>query len=250
MHFTFKLRDQLEGNCPSTYNKGGGGGTTTTVQESGLPEEFRPYIEGGLRTAESMYQTEMGKGGADLKAAYGQLGEAGKRLGAEAAAERAALDQFKTEGAGATTARGEYARQLGQNYNQMIQDDLTKTAAQGQLGMSSAGGLGSARAQMAQQGAIADRALQLRQAENAQRAAAVGNLAGMDAAQQQRYLSGLEAGQSLAGQEYQAAKEGVSAVMGSEDAPYRGLDRFFGYLGSGALGQSSTSTQTQSGGGK
>jgi hypothetical protein len=103
MHFTFKLRDQLEGNCPSTYNKGGGGGTTTTVQESGLPEEFRPYIEGGLRTAESMYQT---------------------------------------------------------------------------------------------------------------------------------------------------AKEGVSAVMGSEDAPYRGLDRFFGYLGSGALGQSSTSTQTQSGGGK
>lgn len=245
MHFTFKLRDQLEGNCPSTYNKGGGG---TTVTESGIPEEFRPYVTEGLKTAESMYKTEMGKGGADLKAAYGQLGEAGKRLGTEAAAERAALNQFKTEGAGATAARGEYQRQLGQDYNQMIADDLAKTAGAGALGMSGSGTLGSARAQMAQQGAIADRALQLRQAENAQRAAAAGNLAGMDAAQQQRYLSGLEAGQSLAGQEYQAAKEGVSATMGAEDAPYRGLDRFFGYLGSGALG--SSSTQTQSGGGK
>jgi hypothetical protein len=251
MHFTFKLRDQLEGNCPSTYNKGGGGGgTTTTVQESGIPKEFRPYVTEGLRTAESMYKTEMAKGGKDLIDAYGKLGSTGEKLGAEAAAERAALDQFKTEGAGATTARGEYARQLGQNYNQMIQDDLNKTAAQGQLGMSSAGGLGSARAQMAQQSALTDRALQLRQAENAQRAAAAGNLAGMDAAQQQRYLSGLEAGQALGEQEYKAAEAGVTATTGAEDAPYRGLDRFFGYLGSGALGQSSTSTQTQSGGGK
>jgi hypothetical protein len=246
MHFTFKLRDQLEGNCPSTYNKGGGG--STTVTESGIPKEFRPYITEGLKTAESMYKTEMGKGGKDLIDAYGQLGATGSKLGAEAAAEREGLNQFKTEGAGATTARDEYARQLGQDYNQMIQQDLTKTAAQGQLGMSGAGALGSARAQMAQQGALADRALQLRQAENAQRSAAVGNLAGMDAAQQQRYLSGLEAGQALGEQEYKAAQAGVTATTGAEDAPYRSLDRFFGYLSSPALG--SESKQTQTGGGK
>ena len=245
MHFTFKLKDQLEGNCPSTYNKGGG---STTVTESGLPEEFRPYIERGLATAEDMYKTEMAKGGKDLAAAYGDLGAAGSRLGAEAAAERAALQQFKTEGAGATSARGEYQRQLGQDWNKMIQDDLTKTAAQGVMGMSGAGALGSARAGMAQQGALADRAMQLRAAENAQRTAAAGSLAGMDAAQQQRYLSGLEAGQALGEQEYKAAEAGVKATTGAEDAPYRGLDRFFGYLSSPALGTSSK--QTQSGGGK
>ena len=247
MHFTFKLRDQLEGNCPSTYNKGGGG-TTTTVNESGINKEFVPYVEEGLRTAESMYKTEMGKGGKDLAAAYGELGAAGKRLGAEAAAERASLDQFKTEGAGATAARGEYQRQLGQDYSQMIADDLAKTAGAGAMGMSGSGALGSARAQMAQQGALADRALQLRAAENAAKTQAAQGLAGADTAAQQRYLSGLEAGQALGAQEYEAAKAGVTATTGAEDAPYRGLDRFFGYLGSGALGQSQTSTQ--SGGGK
>jgi hypothetical protein len=283
MHFTFKLRDQLEGNCPSTYNKGGGG--STTVTESGIPKEFRPYITEGLKTAESMYKDEMSKGGADLKAAYGNLGATGSRLGAEAAAERAGLNQFRTEGAGASAARGFYGNQLsggdtadeaaskdiyrqqmGQGWNDMISQDLSKTAASGQLGMSSAGALGSARAGMAQQGALADRAMQLRAAENAARgsaaqglsgldaasqarqASAAGNLATMDAAQQQRYLSGLEAGQALGEQEYKAAKAGVTATTGAEDAPYRSLDRFFGYLSSPALG--SESKQTQSGGGK
>jgi hypothetical protein len=247
MHFTFKLRNQLEGNCPSTYNKGGGGGTTTTVNESGINKEFVPYVEEGLRTAESMYKSEMAKGGKDLQAEYGQLGSAADRLGAEAAAERAALNQFKTEGTGAAAARGEYQRQLGQDYSQMIADDLAKTAGAGAMGMSSSGALGSARAQMAQQGALADRALQLRAAENAAKTQAAQGLAGADTSAQQRYLSGLEAGQALGSQEYQAAKEGVTATMGAEDAPYRGLDRFFGYLGSGVL--PTTSTSTQSGGG-
>jgi hypothetical protein len=282
MHFTFKLRDQLEGNCPSTYNKGGGG---TTVTESGLPKEFRPYVERGLATAEDMYETDMAKGGADLIKAYSGLGAAGSKLGAEAAAERAGLNQFKTEGTGAAAARGFYGNQLaggdtadeaaskgiyrqqmGQDWNDMISQDLSKTAASGQLGMANSGALGSARAQMAQQGALSDRAMQLRAAENAARgsaaqglsgldaasqsrqASAAGNLAGMDAAQQQRYLSGLEAGQALGEQEYKAAEAGVKTAMGTEDAPYRSLDRFFGYLGSPALG--SSSTQKQSGGGK
>lgn len=246
MHFTFKLRDQLEGNCPSTYNKGGGGGGTTTTVQS-IPDEFKPYVTEGLRTAQSMYKTEMGKGGQEAIDAYTQLGATGAALGAEAAAERANLGQFKTEGTGAAAARGEYGRQMGQDWNQMIQDDLSKTAASGMMGMSGSGALGSARAQMSQQGAMADRAMQLRAAENAAKTQAAQGLAGADAAQQQRYLSGLEAGQALGAQQYEAAKAGVSAAEGKSDAPYRSLDRFFGYLGSPALG--SSSTQTQSGGG-
>lgn len=246
MHFTFKLRDQLEGNCPSTYNKGGGGGTTTT--SSGVPKEFRPYVERGLQTAESMYQDEMKKGAQPAIDAYTQLGATGATLGKEAAAERANLAQFKTEGPGAAAARGEYQRQMGQDWNRMIQSDLAKTAANEQLGLASAGGLGSARAQMGAQGALADRAMQLRAAENAAKTQAAQGLSSSDAAAQQRYLSGLEAGQALGAQEYEAAKAGVASAEGVSDAPYRSLDRFFGYLGSPALG--STSTQTQSGGGK
>jgi len=245
MHFTFKLRDQLEGNCPSTYNKGGGGTTTT---ESGLPKEFRPYVERALAQAEGMWNTEVEGGGQDMIDAYGKLGAAGEKLGEAAAAERAGLDQFKTEGAGAQAARDEYSRQMGQDWNQMIQSDLAKTSASGQMGMSGAGALGSARAGMAQQGALADRAMQLRAAENAAKTGAAQGLAGADKSAQDRYMSGLSAGQALGEQEYKAAQAGVSAAQGASDAPHRAMERFFGYLGSGALGQSSTSTQ--SGGGK
>jgi len=126
MHFTFKLRDQLEGNCPSTYNKGGGGSSTTV---SGIPDEFKPYIEEGLKTAEGMYKSEMAAGSQPTIDAYTKLGTTGAALGAEAAAERANLAQFKTEGAGAQTARDEYNRQMGQDWNQMIQQDLQKNCS-------------------------------------------------------------------------------------------------------------------------
>jgi hypothetical protein len=245
MHFTFKLRDQLEGNCPSTYNKGGGGSSTTT---SGMPEEFRPYVEEGLKTAEGMYKKEMAAGAQPTVDAYTRLGTTGAALGAEAEQERKNLAQFKTEGAGATAARDEYGRQMGQDWNQMIQQDLQKTAASGAMGMSNAGALGSARAGMAQQGALADRAMQLRAAENAAKTQAAQGLAGADTSAQQRYLSGLEAGQALGEQQYKGAQAGVTSAEGVSDAPYRALDRFFGYLGSPALG--SESKQTQSGGGK
>jgi hypothetical protein len=245
MHFTFKLKDQLEGNCPSTYNKGGGG---TTVTESGIPEEFRPYVTEGLKTAQDMYKKEMAAGAQPALDAYSALGKTGAALGAEAAAEREGLNQFKTEGAGATAARGEYERQLGQDWNDMISRDLSNTRGGSLAQRAASGSMGSSRAEMAQQGALADRAMQLRTAENAAKSGAAGSLSGMDAASQQRYLSGLEAGQALGEQQYKAAQAGVTSAEGMSDAPYRSLDRFFGYLGSPALG--STSTQTQSGGGK
>jgi len=250
MHFTFKLRDQLEGNCPSTYNKGGGGGTTTTVQESGVPEEFRPYVTEGLRTAESMYKTEMSKGGKNLIDAYGQLKDVGSTLGEKSAAELAKLEGLNVEGPGSLEARAEAKRQLGQDWNQIIGQDLLKTAGEQDFGLSSAGGLGSARGQMAKQGAMVDKAMEMRQLENKMKSQAAGTLAGLDASEQQRYLANLQARQGVGSDQYKAAEAAIGAVTGAEDAPYRGLDRFFGYLGSGALGQSSTSTQTQSGGGK
>lgn len=245
MHFTFKLKDQLEGNCPSTYNKGGGG-TTTTV--SGIPDEFKPYIERGLKTAESMYEDEMAAGAKPALDAYAKLGETGARLGEEAAAERAGLQQFKTEGQGALAARDEYGRQLGQDWNQMINRDLQNARGGSMASRSMGGSLSSARGDRAQEAAMADRAMALRTAENTAKTGAASGLSGLDTAAQQRYLSGLEAGQALGEQEYKAAQAGVSSAEGMSDAPYRSLDRFFGYLGSPALG--SQSTQTQSGGGK
>jgi len=245
MHFTFKLRDQLEGNCPSTYNKGGGGSSTTV---SGIPDEFKPYIEEGLKTAQGMYKSEMAAGAQPTLDAYTKLGTTGAALGAEAAAERANLAQFKTEGAGAQTARDEYNRQMGQDWNQMIQQDLQKTAASGAMGMSGAGSLGSARAQMAQQGALSDRAMQLRAAENAAKTQAAQGLAGADQAFQNRYTGAVETGQALGEPQYKGAQAGVTSAEGVSDAPYRALDRFFGYLGSPALG--SESQTKQSGGGK
>lgn len=245
MHFTFKLIEQLEGNCPSTYNKGGGG-TTTTV--SGIPDEFKPYVTEGLKTAEAMYKSEMAAGAQPAIDAYTSLGTTGAALGAEAAAEREALDQFKTEGAGATAARGEYERQLSQDYDAMIGRDLANVRGGSLAQRAGAGALSSARGDRAQEAAMADRAMQLRAAENAAKTSAASGLSGLDAAAQQRYLGSLEAGQALGEQQYKAAQAGVTSAEGVSDAPYRSLDRFFGYLGSPALG--SKSTQTQSGGGK
>ena len=137
---------------------------------------------------------------------------------------------------------------MGQDWNQMIQQDLAKTAASGQMGMAGSGALGSARAQMAQQGALSDRAMQLRAAENAAKTQAAQGLAGADQAFQDRYTGAVTTGQALGEQQYKAAQAGVTSAEGVSDAPYRALDRFFGYLGSPALG--SESKQTQSGGGK
>jgi hypothetical protein len=246
MHFTFKLRDQLEGNAPSTYNKGGGG-NTTTVQESGINKEFVPYVQEGLKTAESMYKTEMEKGGEELKGAYGQLGDVGKALGEKSAAEIANLEKLNVEGPGSLEARAEAKRQMGQDWNQIIGQDLLKTAGQQDFGLSSSGALGSARGQMAKQGAMVDKALDMRQLENKMKSQAAGTLAGLDVAEQQRYITNLQARQGVGSDQYKAAEAAVNAVTGAEDAPYRGLDRFFGYLGSGVL--PTTSTSTQSGGG-
>jgi len=246
MHFTFKLRDQLEGNCPSTYNKGGGSSTTTT--SSSIDPEFKPYLKEVLADVTGQYQTEKGAYG-DLSDAYGRMGAAGERLGAEAAAERAALDQFKTEGAGSTAARQEATRQLGQDWSQMITDDLTKTAASGAMGMSQAGALGSARAQMAQQGALADRAMQLRQTENQAKGQAGQALSGLDAEAQKRYLGAVDMGTTLGEAEYKGAQAGVAGEQGQLEAPHEAAKRYFGYLGSGAVPTVQTST-TSGGGGK
>lgn len=333
MHFTFKLRDQLEGNCPSTFNKGGGSPPpSTTTTSGGIDPEFKPYLKDVLSDVTSIYHKTKGDYG-DVQRAYKGLGATGSALGKEAARERANLAQFKKEGAGAREARREFGqqarqgfdtgqmqkargemqqqigqtlgtadtraaqaelrRQMGQSMDDLIAQDLAKTGAAGQFGAAAGGALGSARSNMAQQGALADRALALRAAENAQKsaaaqqlysqdistqqaerqqqmqaaqnlnaaasnrlaaersqqAAAAGQLAGLDTAAQQRYLSGLEAGQALGAQQYEAAKAGVAAAEGVQEAPHAAAKRYFGYLGSGAMPTSQVSTTSGGGGG-
>jgi len=60
MHFTFKLRDQLEGNSPSTYQKGGGGGGGSGTYGAGLsPEESARLstVSGGTPAPTAPYAT-------------------------------------------------------------------------------------------------------------------------------------------------------------------------------------------------
>jgi hypothetical protein len=242
MHFTFKLKEKLEGNAPMHYNKGGGTTTTTTS----IPEEFKPYVTEGLATAEKMYKDQMAGGSQGVVDAYNKLGEAGTRLGDEAAAARAGLSKYDTEGQGALAARSEYQRQLGQDYDAMINRDLQNLRGGSMASRSMGGSLSSARGDRAQEAAMADRAMALRAAENAAKTSAASGLSGLDTAAQQRHLSGIKAGQALGEQEYKAAQAGITSATGAEDAPYRSLDRFFGYLSGDMVGK----TQTQSGGGK
>lgn len=222
----------------------GGGGSNTQTTTSSIDPEFKPYIKTVLSDVTDQYSKEKAAGATGLVDAYTGLGETASRLGAEAATERAGLDQFKTEGSGALAARQQAQQQIGQDWNQMIAQDLQNV--QGQQTAGSLGSLGSARGDRARQAALGDRALQLRQAENQAKMAAGSQLSGLDAAQQQRYLGALGAKQDLAKSEYMAGQQGVEAEAGALDAPHRAAQRYFGYLGSSAV----PTTQTTTGGGK
>ena len=283
MHFTFKLRDQVEGNAPMTYNKGGGGSQTTTTSSS-IDPEFKPYLKDVLSDVTSIYHRSKGDYGG-VSDAYETMGGAGERLGAEAAAERAALGQFKTEGAGAQTARDVYGnvaggvdystadsaaaqdvlksqmtgslggadfdaaqaerrRQMGADYSDVIRSDLEGLAGDVAFGASRAGGLGSAKSAMAREGALADRALQLRQADDARRMGAAGELGGADIAraqaeaQQRAQAAGTvyqqDVGRSQA--EQQAMMQGAGALAGLDTAAQQ---RYMGAVDLGrTLGES------------
>lgn len=225
---------------------GGGSKPQTQTTSGGIDPEFRPYIKEVLADVTGKYRTEAAGGQTDLVNAYGALGSTASRLGQEASAERAGLDRYKQEGAGALAARQQASQQMGQDWNQMISQDLAN--AQGASVAGSLGSLGSARADRARAAALGDRAISLRQAENQARSQAGQTMANLDTAEQARYLGALGAKSDLAKSEYMAGQQGVEAAAGAADAPHRAAQRYFGYLGSSAM--PTTQTTTSTGGGK
>lgn len=179
-------------------SSGGGGGQTTT---SGIDPEFKPYLKRVLGDVTTRYETEVGKGPdaivAKLDPRQRQAIDAQSKLAQQA---MAGTGMYDTAAAQERQLRNVMGSSLGQ-------------AAYG-------GQLGSARAQKAMQGALADRALayqQRRQQEAAAGAQALG-----------------EAGSAL--QQYEQQRL---------DAPHTSAQRYFGYLGSAPQ-----QTKTSGGGGK
>lgn len=222
---------------------GGGGGNTQTTS-GGIDPEFRPYIKDVLADVTAKYKTESAAGAPELVDAYKGLGSTAERLGAEAATEREGLDQFKQEGAGALAAREQAAQQMGQDWTGMISDDLSRSRGGSLASRAASGGLSSARAERAQEAGISDRAIALRQAENQAKSQSGQTLANLDTAQQNRYLGALGAKSDLAKSEYMAGQQGVEAAAGAADAPHRAAQRYFGYLGSGAIPTTQTTTSS------
>ena len=228
--------------------KGGGGQTTTS--ESGVPKEFRPYVERGLADAEAARESGQLSYVADLAPeqmqsldmqrdlATGQLQD----IAQQSTAARDVLGQ---------ASRGEGI--FGTQGFQTVADDMSDRLrvlgdqARGQAQTSSAlgGTLGSARQQAMTEKAVMDTMFD--------------EVSNELAAQRQGRTGAAQAvigtGQDVAGQAGLGASalERVGKTMQTQDqrvgdAEYQGLQRFFGLLGSPAVG--SETTQTTSGGGK
>lgn len=228
--------------------KGGGGGTTTT--ESGVPKEFRPYVERGLADAEAA------RGAGNLSYVAAMTPEQQQSLNMQSSLATGRLQDVADESVAARDIMGEASRGegiFGTDAYTTVANDMSNrlqslgNQARGQAQTSSAlgGGLGSARQQGMTEKAVMDTMFdevsKEVQAQRQGRLGAAQNVVGtgQDVAAQ----SGLGA----------AALERVGTTKQAQDqrvgdAEYQGLQRFFGLLGSPAVGQ--TSTSTQSGGGK
>jgi len=158
----------------------GGGRSNTVTQTSGVPEWLKPDVQRAFGAATQAHQAGDLENVAELDPRHEQM----------------LLD----------TA-------FGGGLNAANQRNLTNLAGQQLAGKANTGTLGSARADRAQQAALAD--------------------AGAKYAQQDLALRD-QAAQQLLGQEQK-----------KQDAKHQGLQRLFGYYGSGAAG----TQQTQSGGG-
>jgi len=224
--------------------KGGGGKTSTT--ESGVPKEFRPYVERGLADAESARQA------GDLSYVADMTPEQKQSLAMQS---NLATGQLKTIGDQSVAARdimGDASRGQGifgtDAYNIVANDMSNRLAtlgnqARGQAQTQSAlgGGLGSARQTAATERAVMDTMFdEVSKEVQAQRAGRMGAAKGI-----------IGSGQDVAGQvglgasaleRVGKAKQAQDQRVG--DAEYQGLQRFFGLLGSPAVGQSSTTTQS------
>ena len=171
---------------------GGGGGNTTTTTAA-IDPDIKARVLPALDVVRDQFINETATGGSNVAPIQGAIGALGQ--------QRDFAQQVATEGLGDAVAT-----------------DLQNFA--GQQGAASQGALGSARQQRANAAGLADRSLQLRQAD-------------LDTRRQ--------------GYEGVTATEGASRGLQQEvlDAPHTAASRYFGYLGSAPQSQSTT----QSGGG-
>lgn len=241
---------------PMMLRKGGGGGGGGT-SVSGLPQEFRPYIEESLKAAQDAFRagalSEVQGLTPEQQDAYQRKLELGARGGT--------LDQLANEAYGAAGSYRDAAAGRGLFGADAIQQQTEALTAGGennpisqavqaavgtQLGNQALGGtIGSARAGAQTEKAAYDAASQVAANELANR--------------RQASLQGAQGAISSAGQVGDLFGQGIKATEGvgsalqqqqqnELDARYQGLERIFGLYGSPALG-SETKT-TQSGGGK
>jgi hypothetical protein len=229
--------------------KGGGGQTTTS--ESGVPKEFRPYVVEGLKDAEAALK------GGDLSYVADLTPQQQQSLDMQTDLATGKLQDIAADSEAARDILGEASRGegiFGSGAYQTVADDMSDRLitlgdqARGMAQTKSAlgGGLGSARQTAATERAVMDTMFdEVSKEVQAQRQGRLG------AAQ-----NVIGTGQDVAGQAGlgAAALERVGATYQTQDqrqgdATYQGLQRFFGLLGSPAVGQQTKSTTT-SGGGK
>jgi len=125
-----------------TVYKGGGGGGQTTVTNSGIDEEFKPYLTRVLSDVTNRYESSVARGPDSIVAAM-------------TPEQKAALAEQTRQGEDAIAGTGAYDT-----------EDARKRDLQNLLGSSaglasSSGGLSSARGEKAMLGAVADRSLAL-----------------------------------------------------------------------------------------
>ena len=182
----------------------GGGGTTTQVVNSGIADQFAPYVERVLSDVTDMYEADREEGADAVVADLTQ-----EQKDALSAQKKYAQDMMAGTGIFDTAAARE--------------SDL-KGVLGSSMGQAATGGmLGSARSQAAMNQALADRSLEF--AKDRQ-ATALG-------------------GSDLLGDVGSAQQAYKQQLLDADDLM---ATRYFGYLGSQAVPQSSTTTQT--GGGK
>ena len=171
---------------------GGGGGNSQTTT-SGIDPRFAPYLEEVLSDVTGQYRTRR-----------------------EAGFEGTVADDVGEQTEAIRTGQA-LGRDLSRGISQAdIERDLANT--QGQQLTQGQGSLGSARADRARAGALADRSLQLQQASDQRRGQGAQVLSAVGQERQQR-------------------------AQARTDAPHTQAQRYFGYLGS------APQQQTTSGGG-
>lgn len=177
-------------------SSGGGGQTTTT----GIDPEFKPYLTRVLSDVTGRYEKEVGQGPDAIVAKMDPRQQAALNAQTQ-------LAQQAMSGTGLYDTSAAQQRQM-----QNLMGSQVGQAAYG-------GALGSARAQKAMQGALADKALEFQQRRQQEAAGGIEALG--------------QAGSAL--QQYEQQRL---------DAPHTSASRYFGYLGS------APQQTTSSGGGK